>query len=293
MSLPAARKKDPTLCAVHVSGAIDEVPDREVETHGAQQARAGDRCLCFGGAADLIVTGSESVLVNGVPAARSADRTLHGGVIFGGASEVLIGGPRIGITIGDADLSKTRAACAAAAAGRAGGNREQSAWNCGIEACRTIINRANRSAIGEDELMDEAYGAGNARPERAGTPRHWWGGTTAEDREKILARHGVPSTRREPDMKEIAIALSERKGVMTSHDKGWLDGGQKMHNDSRHVVVVTAVAFDGSGNMTSVSMVDSSFARCSRVVPAEQFAGSFQREKGVIVPMNVTDGPLW
>lgn len=296
MSLPAARKNDPTLCVVHVSGAIDEVTSREVETHGVQQARAGDRCLCFGGAADLIVTGSASVLVNGVPAARSADRTLHGGVIFGGASEVLIGGPRTGITIGDADLSKTRAACAAAAAGRVGGKLDQSANNCGIEACRTIINQANGTAIREDALMDEAYAEGNAIPDEVkGSLRKEWGSTNAEHRERILARYGIPSQRREPDMKEIAVTLSEGRGVMTAHNKGWFDLGPEMHNSLNHVVVVTAISFDENGEMVSVSVVDSSSTRCARVVSVGNFTGSFLRNKddGSIAPMHVTDRRIW
>lgn len=296
MSLAAARKNDRTVCAAHVSGAIDEVTSREVETHGVPQARAGDRCLCLGGAADLIVTGSANVLVNGVPAARSADRTLHGGVIFGGASEVFIGGPRTGITIGDADLSKTRAACAAAAAGRAGGRRDQSASNCGLESCRTIINQANGTAIREDALMDQAYAERNATPDEVkGSLRKEWGSTSAEHRERILARYGIPSQRREPDMKEIAVALSEGRGVMTAHNKGQFDLGPGEPNSLSHVVVVTAVSFDENGKMVSVSVVDSSSTRCARVVSVGNFTGSFQRNRddGSIVPMQVTDRRIW
>jgi uncharacterized Zn-binding protein involved in type VI secretion len=44
------------------------------------------------GPPDVIVKGSMTVLVGGLPAARIADMTAHGGVIVMGFPTVLIGG---------------------------------------------------------------------------------------------------------------------------------------------------------------------------------------------------------
>jgi uncharacterized Zn-binding protein involved in type VI secretion len=44
------------------------------------------------GPPDLIVLGSMSVLINGLPAARMGDQTAHGGTIVAGFPQVLIGG---------------------------------------------------------------------------------------------------------------------------------------------------------------------------------------------------------
>jgi uncharacterized Zn-binding protein involved in type VI secretion len=48
-------------------------------------------CVCVG-PPDMIVKGSMTVLVNGLPAARITDLTIHGGVIVMGWPTVLIGG---------------------------------------------------------------------------------------------------------------------------------------------------------------------------------------------------------
>ena len=48
-------------------------------------------CVCVG-PPDVIVKGSMTVLVNGLPAARMGDITAHGGTIAIGYPTVLIGG---------------------------------------------------------------------------------------------------------------------------------------------------------------------------------------------------------
>jgi uncharacterized Zn-binding protein involved in type VI secretion len=55
------------------------------------QARVTDMAVCVG-PPDVIVKGSMTVLVGGLPAARIADMTAHGGVIVMGFPTVLIGG---------------------------------------------------------------------------------------------------------------------------------------------------------------------------------------------------------
>jgi hypothetical protein len=60
---------------------------------GQAAARLADYAGCAF-AVDIIVEGSASVLIGGLPAARVTDKTVHGGVVTGpGANSVFIGGP--------------------------------------------------------------------------------------------------------------------------------------------------------------------------------------------------------
>lgn len=54
-------------------------------------ARIGDQCVCVG-PPDSIAQGSSTVIIGYKPAARLGDRTVHGGIIVGGCSSVIIGG---------------------------------------------------------------------------------------------------------------------------------------------------------------------------------------------------------
>jgi uncharacterized Zn-binding protein involved in type VI secretion len=54
-------------------------------------ARATDMATCVG-TPDIIVKGSVTVLIGGLPAARLGDLTAHGGSIVMGCPTVLIGG---------------------------------------------------------------------------------------------------------------------------------------------------------------------------------------------------------
>jgi uncharacterized Zn-binding protein involved in type VI secretion len=53
-------------------------------------ARVSDKATCHG-PNDTISTGSNTVLIQGLPAARIGDKTAHNGVIVQGAQSVLIG----------------------------------------------------------------------------------------------------------------------------------------------------------------------------------------------------------
>ena len=53
-------------------------------------ARVGDMAVCVG-PPDVILLGSFTTLIGGMPAARMLDLTAHGGVIILGAPTVLIG----------------------------------------------------------------------------------------------------------------------------------------------------------------------------------------------------------
>ena len=57
---------------------------------GLPAARVTDMCVCVG-PPDVIVLGSFTVLIVGMPAARIGDMTAHGGAIVLGLPTVLIG----------------------------------------------------------------------------------------------------------------------------------------------------------------------------------------------------------
>jgi len=84
----AARITDAHTCFLHGSGPILTGSDT-VLIGGLLAARKGDTALCPG-AVDGIVEGCETVLINGKPAARRGDRT-DGGRILAGMQTVLIG----------------------------------------------------------------------------------------------------------------------------------------------------------------------------------------------------------
>lgn len=96
MGLPAARLSDPHVCPMvdalkpHAGGPVllGALP---VLICGLPAANVGTQCICVG-PLDVIVRGSASVFVGGMPAARMFDQTGHGGVIIAGAPNVLIGG---------------------------------------------------------------------------------------------------------------------------------------------------------------------------------------------------------
>jgi uncharacterized Zn-binding protein involved in type VI secretion len=93
---PAARIGDMHTCPAangpvpHVGGPVLPACSTNVLTGSIPQARVTDKCVCVG-PPDMIVKGSATVLVNGLPAARMGDMTTHGGVIVMGLPTVLIG----------------------------------------------------------------------------------------------------------------------------------------------------------------------------------------------------------
>ncbi len=62
-----------------------------LQVKAVPEARMGDSCVCTG-PPDVIAKGSATVLVCGLPAARTGDPTAHGGAIMVGLPTVLIGG---------------------------------------------------------------------------------------------------------------------------------------------------------------------------------------------------------
>jgi uncharacterized Zn-binding protein involved in type VI secretion len=58
---------------------------------GLPAARATDMAICAG-PPDVLVPGSSTVLIAGMPAVRQGDTTAHGGTVAAGLPTVIIGG---------------------------------------------------------------------------------------------------------------------------------------------------------------------------------------------------------
>ncbi len=283
---PAARVSDFHACPMvtgvvpHVGGPVIPPCSITVKSDDLNQARATDQAQCVG-PPDFIVTGSSSVFVNDLMAARQTDKTMHGGMIMLGSFNVEIGGPTAGATLGG--LTNATAACNAAAGGRTSGSVQQSYNNCGVESSRQIINQATGAGISEDALLNSAISNGDASKKRHRVDS---GGTDPDDRQNILANNGVPSTLQDNSMANITQAVAERKGVITSHDVAILWGPG---NSGGHAVVVTGAQYDQNGNLINVIINDTGQGICNSVIPAPQFQNSLRSGRDV----NVTTNPIW
>jgi uncharacterized Zn-binding protein involved in type VI secretion len=97
---PAARLTDMHVCPMqtpavvpipHVGGPIVGPGAPTVMIGGLPAATVSSMCVCVG-PPDVIVMGSATVFLQGMPAARLGDQTAHGGVIVAGCPTVIIGG---------------------------------------------------------------------------------------------------------------------------------------------------------------------------------------------------------
>ncbi len=285
MTLPAARVSDNHICPVHGGGPVAPPGCSKVLANGLAMARAKDECTCAGGI-DPIVTGASTVWVGGRLAARLTDKTMHGrGIMIGLSPNVLIGGPTGGAAVGGASQGGDEA-CRLAAVGRASNSKRQTYGNCGIESARQILNHARSSDLTENGLADDAVAHGEADEQ----PVHdtHFGGTNPEDRQKLLARHGVSSSLVEQDYDALLQAVAERRGVITSHDAGTLWGDASYLGEG-HAVLMTGVVFGADGEPVWVIINDTGNGGCGDLIPAERFFGSMRHRRAA----NVTNEPIW
>jgi uncharacterized Zn-binding protein involved in type VI secretion len=89
---------DTTVCPVwvppHVGGTLSSASPVCVEVNGVPIARLADFASCLLGLApDVVAEGASMVLVCGLPVARMGDKTIHGGAIVIGSTDVEVGGP--------------------------------------------------------------------------------------------------------------------------------------------------------------------------------------------------------
>lgn len=284
----AARVGDNHVCpsptpAPHGGGPVGPAGSPMVMTNGMSQARAADPLTCAAPVPNFIVTGARTVLVDGQPAARVSDKTMHPppGQIVVGSPDVLIGGPTVGAVLGDPYKGKD--ACFAAAKSRSPASSQQSYENCGVESARQIINQVNGSNIDEDTMLDAAMRDGDAERDRR---RMDSGATKPTQRRDLLARHGIESTLEPNSMANITQAVAERRGVITSHDVKVL---WDVKNSGGHAVFVTGLRYSQDGSLLGVTINDTGQGPCSRTVPAAQFEKSLLRG----VDVNVTKKPIW
>ena len=295
----AARDGDTSACPCllpkpHIGGGLTPPVSPTVEANGLGLARGGDPTTCIGDPTpNFVIPGAATVEVNGRPAARRTALTFHQGPagergeLLHGSANVLIGGPSAGIGLGQ--VGSGTAMCEAVKAGRSKpGKAHQSYSNCGIEATRQIIQQATGSTITEDELFDEALREGDCTRE-TGKPteaenRYRSGGTTNANREAIAARHGVSLHHQAQTMDNIAQAVAEGRGVISSNlAKTLWDSPQ----GGAHAVVVTGMEFDAEGRCTVI--YNDTSGQCGARVDASRFERS-------LLPgcqLDVTDAPIY
>lgn len=286
--LPAARDFDRSLCPRHGKGQSAAV-QTSVVANVRRLVTVKCSCVCMG-PPDYVVTGSGTVLVTNHPAARATDKTMHGGVVAVGSGNVLIGGPRVGATLGAP--GRAQRCCEDLSAGRRNGTAKQSYNNCGLECARLLIRGKKGSAPGERQLLEEAEAKGDADGWAYDPKTKEWdepGATNADGRENVLDRQGIESEQVEQSPEAIAQAVAEGKGVISSHDAGVLWGDED-HIGGAHAIVVTGVEYDADGSPIRFITVDSGFGSCRRAVDAKQFADSLRRPPS---KANVTKEPLW
>ena len=260
----------------HVGGPIEAPASTTVMTGHRPQARAGDRCRCDG-PPSFITTGASTVHVDGRPAARVGDHTMHmpPGAVTAGLGSVHIGGPAEGGTLGVGDMGT--ALCLDAAATRISGDTMQSYGNCGVESARQIINRHRRPPVHESDLLNEAIERGEASEHRDAVHR---GSTSPEQRRRLLSRYGVESDLVPNRLTNIVQAVAEGRGVISSHVSGIL---WNTTDTSGHAVLVTGIKFDAHGRVESVTINDSGRGRCSDPIPGERFVRSLRPEMKAVI----------
>jgi uncharacterized Zn-binding protein involved in type VI secretion len=279
---PATRKGDLHACPAHGGGPVQPVP-RDVETNGLPQARAGDPAFCLG-SADFLVTGAATVTVNSKPAARLSSTTMHGGAVAVGSSDVLIGGPSAGTTLGNPGAGK--AACGEAKKTRhIPGSSTQYYGNCALEAWRTVINR-ERAAEGlppvtEDELLKRATDLGVAGNDPVHKP--WaYGATNEAGQVKVLAEHGIDAETADQDPATIQQHVADGKGVVVTVHPGyyWPDGTEEQKGeDCVHAVSVIGVEYDANGRVVAYIINDSGIGTCGMRVAKSDFERALDPER--------------
>lgn len=302
---PAARVGDMHTCPMfdgpkpHVGGPILPAGGVTVLICNQPSARVGDMATCASPAPDVIARGAFPVPIEGMPAARMTDQTVHGGVIIQGCLTVLIG---LAGTTGN-PMTGT-AACRAAASGRnpppgsppgTPGSSAQTWGNCGVESSRQIINQATGANLTENGLLASEIANGNVQWPQATPWNTTTGGTGAASRQQILANNGVQSTIQAATPDNIGLATSQGRGVIANLDASVLwastSPGSGAAPGSLHAVLVTGVEYDDAGNVTNVIINDTGTGQCGQRVPASvwnQAVGAHPNPQ-----LNVTNNPLW
>lgn len=158
---------------------------------------------------------------------------------------------------------------------------------CGLVSCVNVLRLSGYPAT-EDEVVKYASStsAGFARGKLCITnsfPEDN-GGTSASDRQKILAHFGIKSELADANVDSISKAVSEGRGVIISVYAGMLYHGWSNHRDL-HAITVTSVKKDTFGNICGFFVCDSGTGGCdsAKYYTVQQIASALSGRS-----MNVT-----
>jgi uncharacterized Zn-binding protein involved in type VI secretion len=298
---PAARIGDMLMCTTpqttpaalpHAPAGvpISAVGAATVLIGGEPAARMGDFSLCPTPAPvpNAIMRGAFPVPIMNMPAARMTDSGTapHAGVIMPPCCPtVLIG---LSGTTGNPRIGKL--ACEAAADGRSSKKTRQSYENCGVESSRQIINQANRTAVDEKSLLQNAINNGWADGTPGMPPAAADGGTSAAGRAAILRSAGVNSTVQVNTLENLGLASSRGQGLIANLDPALLWG--QGTPGKGHAVAVTGVKYDDAGNVTHVVINDTGTGKCGQEVDVATWNKAVAGKVGGS-SLNVTNTPIW
>jgi uncharacterized Zn-binding protein involved in type VI secretion len=289
----------------HKGGPILEVTPGNVQSNGAANARATDTLTCHSGKIkNYIITGAATVWINGKPAARVTDKTLHAdpssGEVMEGSCNVIMGSKTVGATLGNPAVAKK--ACEDAKKTRKYKNESQSEPNnCNQEAGRQVINQMRQNALeGSGKVWDEAndaltestaYQESLAGQPPEATPT----GMSQQGLVDFLGQHNVgaetqPFGSGDP-LDAMVPGVAEGKGVFAPVNATELNGIRGA--EVPHTVLVTGVEFDENCNITKVIVNDTGKdgqPGCGKAIPADRFRRALLKKASGFVQTKL---PVW
>ena len=129
------------------------------------------------------------------------------------------------------------------------------------------------------DMEQPAQGAGVYIPGEGTVP----GGAAA-----ILNRAGVQAHVEENTPQNVQNALSQYRGVISSHDAGALWGDDR-YAGMAHTVHTTGVVRGAGGSVTHYIINDTGTGEAGRMAPAQQYENSLLPGRR----LTVTDRPIW
>jgi len=142
-----------------------------------------------------------------------------------------------------------------------------------LEACRILINRIRGTHITEDDLLDHALDHGETTGGKRPTERYRSGGTTPEQRIRLLADYGVQAASVGTDAGAVLRAIGRGQGLITSHDPGILWDNVEFLGGA-HAVITAGMAYGPDGTIESVTVLDTGTGNCSEVIPIARYLKS-------------------
>lgn len=153
---------------------------------------------------------------------------------------------------------------------------------CGIVSCVNILWLAGRRSTTEAEVLSYAVSHQLCNTDNiCPTTR---GGTTPDDRKKLLEQFGIESELLPASIDSIATYVCAGRGVIISVSAGKL-WGIPLYRNSLHAVAVTSVQKDLTGNIEGFYICDSGHGTndCAHFYTSEQLKDSLSSRN-----MNVT-----